>query len=95
MISKSYPASKSRSKIVNFTFKPFSTSITQVQSELLGYDSSGYPGEFIVPVDEPSISNPELDVHGISVGMTSFFVKPMKINHSAFIVCRFDTILFS
>ena len=55
---KAYPSSKSKSVIDNSTF-PLSTVIVQVQSALLGiYSPFVYPGELIVPFEEPSIVTP-------------------------------------
>ena len=55
---KAYPSSKSKSVIDNSTF-PLSTVIVQVQSASLGiYSPFVYPGELIVPFEEPSIVTP-------------------------------------
>ena len=56
VIRNAYPFSISKSSaIFNFTF-PVSTVIIQMQSESPGYISpSAYPGELIVPGEEPLI----------------------------------------
>ena len=70
---KAYPSSKSKSVIDNSTF-PLSTVIVQVQSALSGiYSPFVYPGELIVPFEEPSIVTPL--THGSSFGLTK--VKPI------------------